>query len=264
MILLFTDFGVAGPYVGQMKSVLLDRAPGVAVVDLQHDAPAFRPNEAGYLLAALMPYAPPSCVMLCVVDPGVGTDRRPVVVRLGDRWLVGPDNGLFAPALRRAARDRAWREAWVVDWRPEHLSRSFHGRDLFAPVAARLAAALAEGARGLDLGAAAGIAATAVTLESLVMPPDDSARIVYVDGYGNAMTGLEADTLSEDTILRVADQSLRRAGTFGEVPVGTPFWYENAVGLAEVAVREGSAATVVGLAVGDPVSIEGASDRPPW
>ena len=107
MILLFTDFGIAGPYVGQMKTELAERASGIPVVDLQHDAPAFRPVEAGQLLAALVPYAPPACVMLCVVDPGVGTDRRALVLRLGDRWLVGPDNGLFAPSIRRAARDGA-------------------------------------------------------------------------------------------------------------------------------------------------------------
>lgn len=135
MILVFTDFGHAGPYMGEMRAALLRRAPAVPVVDLMADAPAFRPDLAAYLLAALWPTALPGDVLLAVVDPGVGTARRPLAVEVDGRWLVGPDNGLFEPILRRAGR---W-QGHAIAWRPERLSTSFHGRDLFAPVAAGLA-----------------------------------------------------------------------------------------------------------------------------
>src|SRR5580704_8992644 len=127
MIVLFTDFGLAGPYTGQMKAVLQQRAPTVPVIDLFADAPERNPRAAAYLLAAYAPWFPPGSVLLCVVDPGVGGTRAPLVASLDGRWFVGPDNGLFAIALRRAASA----QVWEITWRPETLSASFHGRDLF-------------------------------------------------------------------------------------------------------------------------------------
>ncbi|HTH15572.1 MAG TPA: SAM-dependent chlorinase/fluorinase, partial [Magnetospirillum sp.] len=125
---IFTDFGPSGPYVGQMKCALMMHAPGLPVVELMSDAPAVNPHAAAYLLAALLPYWPASMVVAAVVDPGVGGDRRPVMAEVDGRWLVGPDNGLFELALRRGERVRCWE----IAWRPERLSASFHGRDLFA------------------------------------------------------------------------------------------------------------------------------------
>jgi len=240
MIVLFTDFGRGGPYVGQMAAVLAARAPGVPVIDLMHDAPAFGPRPAAYLLAALAERLPVGTVVLGVVDPGVGTERRPVVMRAGGRWYVGPDNGLFAVAARRAGAAEAWR----IDWRPSALSATFHGRDLFAPVAAMLATGAAP-------------PGPPVPPQSVDRPdwPDDLAEIVYVDDYGNAMTGLRAGLLAEEARLAVAGRSLARARTFGDRPPGTPFWYENSSGLAEVAVAQGSAAALLGLAPGAAVAV---------
>ncbi len=129
MIVLFTDFGVAGPYVGQMKAVLYREAPGVPVVDLFADAPAARPKPSAYLLAAYAAWFPPGSVLLAVVDPGVGGSRAAVVVEADGRRYVGPDNGLFELVVRRAKTVRFRR----ISWRPRGLSASFHGRDLFAP-----------------------------------------------------------------------------------------------------------------------------------
>ena len=239
MIALFTDFGLEGPYVGQMKAVLLSQAPGVAVLDLMADAPACDPRRAAYLLAALAPEMPAGTVLLCVVDPGVGTRRAAMVAELDGRWLVGPDNGLFEPLSRRAGSARFWE----IAWRPERLSASFHGRDLFAPVAARLAAGLSPEAAGCRPFTPAG------------RPdwPDDLAEVVYLDHYGNAMTGLRAATLSPEARLEVGGHRLLRARTFGDVPAGAAFWYENANGLAEIAVNGGNARQVLGLSLGFPV-----------
>jgi len=135
MIVLFTDFGLDGPYVGQMKAVLHRDAPGVPVIDLFADAPAFDAKRSAYLLAAYAEEFPAPTVFLAVVDPGVGGARRPLMVEADGRRYVGPDNGLFEIVWRRARR----RRGGAITWRPERLSASFHGRDLFAPVAARLA-----------------------------------------------------------------------------------------------------------------------------
>ena len=135
MIFIFTDFGLEGPYVGQMKAVLACEAPGVPVIDLFADLPAFDAQAAAYLLAAYGGRLPAGGVCLSVIDPGVGGARAPLALSADGRWYVGPDNGLFAIVARRAESLEAWR----ITWRPAGLSASFHGRDLFAPVAARLA-----------------------------------------------------------------------------------------------------------------------------
>ncbi len=244
MIALFTDFGLSGPYLGQVRAVLARAAPEVPVVDLFAEAPAYDVEAAAYLLAAYAPAFDEGDVLLCVVDPEVGTDARtPAVVHADGRLFVGPDNGLFNVVARRA-RTLRW---WEITWRPERLSASFHGRDLFAPVAARLARGGAV--PGAEVDAAARIRAGW---------PDDLARIVYIDRFGNAMTGLRAKTLGPGTVIEAGGRPLSFARTFGAVAEGTAFWYENANGLAEIAVHRGRAAEVLGLGLGDPVRVRGA------
>jgi len=241
MIVLFTDFGLEGPYVGQMKSVLQAHAPAVPVIDLFADAPSLEPQLAAYLLAAYANEFAPGTVFLCVVDPGVGGDRAPVIAKADGRRFVGPGNGLFEIVLRRARR----RSLRRIDWRPERLSASFHGRDLFAPVAAMLAT-------GGD------VPATALPFDG-GRPgadwPDELARIVYVDRYGNAMTGWRASATTARTRLRLGDLVIPRARTFSDVQPGEAFWYENANGLVEIAVNRGRACERLGLGVGSIVAI---------
>src|SRR6201982_3081274 len=129
IIALFTDFGLEGPYTGQGKIVLHQIAPGVPVVDLFADLPAAKPQPAAYLLAAYGEWFSPGTVILAVVDPGVGGERAAVVVEADSRWYVGPDNGLLELVTRRAGRTRSWE----ISVRPEEISASFHGRDLFVP-----------------------------------------------------------------------------------------------------------------------------------
>jgi S-adenosylmethionine hydrolase len=240
MIVLFTDFGLEGPYTGQVKAVLHRSAPGSAVIDLFADAPTADPRAAAYLLAAYAAWFPPETVFLSVVDPGVGGARAAVVVESDGRWFVGPDNGLFELVRRRGSVVRSWE----IDWRSEALSASFHGRDLFAPVAAELARGQRPAAapRPGDVG-------------RIPDWPDDLAEIVYLDHYGNALTGLRASTLPPSARLTVANRVLSRARTFSDVPRGEAFWYENSNGLAEIAVNSGRANTVLGLRIGSLVSV---------
>ncbi|WEX86591.1 SAM-dependent chlorinase/fluorinase [Sinorhizobium garamanticum] len=239
MIVLFTDFGLSGPYTGQMKAVLHREAPGIPVIDLFADAPATNPAASAYLLAAYAVWFPADTVFLCVVDPGVGGTRPAVVVQADRRWYVGPGNGLFELVQRRAGKTRSWE----IDWRPEQLSASFHGRDLFAPVAAMLARSEPPPGQPRD--------------DSGRRPdwPDDLAEIVYLDHYGNAMTGLRAAMLPADAKLVAAGRVLERTRTFSDRLPGSAFWYENSNGLAEIAVNQGRADRELGLAVGSPVEI---------
>jgi len=253
LIVLFTDFGLTGPYVGQVKAALIQEAPGVPIVDLMHDAPTFHPKAAAYLLAAFIDEFPPDSLFLCVVDPGVGTESRlPISLTVDRRRFVGPNNGLFSVVARRARQV----QATEITWRPHRLSASFHGRDLFAPVAAMLA-------RGES------VIGRPLAVESVIMPswPQELAQVIYIDHFGNAMTGLRAEGLhtSQRIVMPTnmdhqphtapaTDTVLHYARTFGEVPAGRGFWYENANGLVEIAVNQGNAARQFGLQVGSPVT----------
>jgi hypothetical protein len=241
MIFLFTDFGAADLYVGQVKAVLHQYAPDARVVDLLHDAPAFNVKAGAHLLAALAARLPQGSVTMAVVDPGVGGAREAVAVLADDRWFVGPDNGLISVVAERAARS----EVFTIGWRPEDLSASFHGRDLFAPVAAMLARGDRQGAR---LGRKAELAGN--------FGAGDLAEVIYVDHYGNAMTGLRAGRLPLNGRLVVDGRRYPRVRVFSDVPRGAYLWYENSLGLAEMAAHAGNAAAQLDLKTGAAVTIE--------
>ncbi|MHA1565382.1 MAG: SAM hydrolase/SAM-dependent halogenase family protein [Alphaproteobacteria bacterium] len=243
MILLFTDFGAAGPYLGQMRAVLAEHAPAVPVIDMLSDAPPFDARAGAYLLAAYAKSYPAGSVFLCVVDPGVGSDRAPAVLTADGQQFVGPENGLFSQVARRAGQAQ-WSE---IGWRPATgMSATFHGRDLFAPVAAWLAG-----------GEAVAAQLTPRPLAALLRPdwPEDLPEICYIDHYGNAVTGLRANTLPLECTLSLADRRLSRATTFVDRQPGEAFWYENANGLVEIAVSQGRADTGLSLRVGTPVTL---------
>lgn len=245
MIVLYTDFGIDDPYVGQMKAALLRHGQhDVPIVDLLHRVPDFAARAGAHLLAALARSFDPGTVFLAVVDPGVGSGRSAVVLEADGKCYLGPDNGLLGVVAARAQALRTWR----IAWRPNGLSASFHGRDLFAPVAARIAAGnwpaeALEESDGLDHP----------------LPADDLAEVIYIDHYGNAMTGMRAARVPRDAVLAVGATRIAPARVFAEVPPGQAFWYENSVGLVEIAVNRGSAALVLSLAVGSTVALEARS-----
>jgi hypothetical protein len=172
-------------------------------------------------------------VILSVVDPGVGGERLPVVLHADRRWFVGPDNGLFN-AIALQASMAEW---YFIGWRPDTLSASFHGRDLFAPVAARIARndfTWGHPWQGPDLQDW----------------PADLAEVIYFDHYGNAITGLRYRPEWNGRALRVNDLSIPQASTFCEVGKGHAFWYRNSMDLVEVAVNQDRADRCLGLTVG--------------
>lgn len=240
MFVLFTDFGLEGPYTGQMKAVLIGEAPGVPVVDLCADLSPFEAQGAAYLLAAYLDAFPADAVFVCVVDPGVGSSRDGLVLKADGQHFVGPDNGLLALVARRAAAASAWR----ITWTPERLSASFHGRDLFAPVAARLARGEAPPGEPLPREAV-----------DRADWPNDLARIVYIDRYGNLVSGHRATGVPEIAAIGAGRHRIAHGGTFSAVPPNTAFWYANANGLIEIAVNQGRADTELGVSVGAAIEV---------
>ncbi|MBD3669202.1 MAG: SAM-dependent chlorinase/fluorinase [Gammaproteobacteria bacterium] len=235
MIVLFTDFGFNGPYLGQMKAVLTEMAPSEVVLDLMADAPMFRPRASAHLLSAYSTGFAPGTVFLCVVDPGVGSQRRALVIRAREQYFIGPDNGLFY----RLLNEHPEAQVWQIPYEPDRLSASFHGRDLFAPVAARIAHGEPVPGQSLPVRELVG-----------AKWPKTLQEILYIDHYGNAITGLREGDIGSDVGINIAGENLMHARTFSDVENGALFWYINSSGLVEIAQNGGSAAKHLGLTIG--------------
>ncbi len=241
MIILFTDYGLEGPYIGQVEAVLQQQAPGIRVINLFADLPRQNPKAGAYLLAAYCKDFPEESIFFCVIDPGVGCFAdKPVALKIDNRWFVGPDNGLFDLVARTGGNINCWE----IIWRPEKLSNSFHGRDLYAPICAKLA-------NGEDPPG------EKKAWQDRHAWPDDCYEIIYIDHFGNAMTGVRADQLNKNAVITVGNKRINYSDTFSSVDLGQIFWYENSNGLVEIAVNQGSATDVLPLKLGDEVSIDG-------
>lgn len=191
-------------------------------------------KASAHLLAALLARVPDGSVTMAVVDPGVGSSREAVALLVDGKWLVGPDNGLLSVAAARAKRQ----EVYQIGWRPKELSDSFHGRDLFAPVAAMLARSARKSAK-----------LRRSTL-SMSFGADDLHEVIYVDHFGNVMTGLRASAVAPRRALRLNGRTVQHARIFSEVSPGQLFWYENSIGLVEIAANSASAQRILGAGVG--------------
>lgn len=239
-IYFFTDFGTDGPYLGQMETAVLALAPSARVINLLADAPASNPRASAYLLAALLPELPENAILVCVIDPGVGGERDALLLRTGARTLIGPDNGLLAVCAGIDPRASVLR----ILHDKSQLSASFHGRDLFAPVAARVWC-------GKDV--------PLESLDSAIMVgadwPGVLEEVIYIDHYGNAMTGLPAAYLRDTAKIVIGQHVLRHAPVFSAASDANPFWYRNSCGLIELAVNQGRAEEQLGLSVGSRLSI---------
>jgi S-adenosylmethionine hydrolase len=237
-IVLFTDFGPSGPYIGQMESVLRQAAPDVPVINLLSNAPTADPRLSSYLLAALRHSFPGNSIFLAVVDPGVGGQRRAVVLQADGQTFGGPDNGLLNTVAVQSTNTQ-WSE---IIWKPEQCSMSFHGRDLFAPVAAMLSINAADDLlRPFDRN-------------DLSDWPQDLAALIYFDYYGNAMTGLRYCAAFSGKILTINGFAIKQADTFGAVEEHQAFWYQNSNSMVEIAVNKGRAEQQLDLKLGLQVS----------
>jgi S-adenosylmethionine hydrolase len=215
-----------------MKAVLYSGCPRASVVDVSHEVPAFDIEAGAFLLWAGTRSFPPGAVHLAVVDPGVGTTSRRLAVRCGGRFYVGPDNGLFTLVLDEFAL-----EAAVELEARSGASRTFEGRDVFAPAAA----ALASGERLSALGRPAA---------NLARLPARPPRVLWVDGFGNLVTSLRPPLRG----VRINGREITsQAATFGEAPEDVPFMYPGSLGYVEIGVREGRADRLLEAQTGTPV-----------
>ncbi len=247
-IALLTDFGHADHYVGVLHAVIEREAPGAVRIDLGHGLEAGDIWGACFQLRCAWPHLPVDCVVLAVVDPGVGTGRRAVAVTVGSRSLVAPDNGIAAAVPKANA-------VAVLDWRRMGLdepSKTFHGRDLFAPAAARLAG----GADARDFGKEI----DTCTLMRCPLPEPAvtgsaiNGVILHVDGFGNLVTNVRADEIGRSaTATWRAGRTSRRVETYGEAEAEEVVLLEGSAGYLELAVNCGSAAEATGLERGDAV-----------
>jgi S-adenosylmethionine hydrolase len=259
VITLTTDFGYADAYIGAMKGVILGICPNSTLVDISHEIPPQAVRQAAYVLSAAAPYFPPKTVHLVVVDPGVGTSRRPIAVETQrPAYYVAPDNGVLSLAI---ASDPVQRAVHLTDprfQRPE-VSATFHGRDIFAPATAHLAAGLdlhelGEPIRPSDL--------TALPVPQPVQHANGTwlAEIMHIDYFGNLITNFVPPSSSIELSVTTDNTYLPGiARTFADVMPGELLAYIGSSGYLELAVREGNAHTTTGLGIGDSIQIEAQS-----
>lgn len=255
-VFLLTDFGTSDHYVAAMKAVVLVRCPDVRFVDITHDVAPQAVEQGAYLLESTWPWLPEGSVVLAVVDPGVGSDREPAVFFHEGKCLVGPNNGLFG-FLPAGAEGR------VLD-RPkfwlEEVSPTFHGRDIFAPCAAFVAA----GGHWARLGS---MSTARVRLDNAEQTVDElagkevTARIIHIDHFGNAITSMRftgGDEFGATVKVQLeSGQEVPVKNTYADMAPGEAIAYRGSTGRMEIAVRNGNARAALGLKVGDLVLVKG-------
>jgi S-adenosyl-L-methionine hydrolase (adenosine-forming) len=263
-ITFLSDYGLSDEFVGVVHGVIAEICPDANVIDISHGVPRQDVQAGALMLARALPYMPAG-VHLAVVDPEVGARRRAVALRSGDRLLVGPDNGLLTPAAERFDGVAEAVEISASPWRLEPVSATFHGRDVFAPVAARLAcgAPLASAGTPLDPG-------ELIVLERTQPRQEQDALVAHVvatDSFGNVILDAGFGDLMErrlklgDAIAARAEARRVRgvvARTFSDVGAGALIVYEDAGGALALAVNGGNAAALLGLRAGDEVRLESA------
>lgn len=257
-IVLLTDFGAGDWYAGVLKGVLLERAPGATLVDLSHAVPPGDVRTGAFVLENAWRWFPSGSVFLVVVDPGVGTKRRPLAVRAEERFFVGPDNGVLTPAIAVAGAEVRRIDPAAVP--VESVSPTFHGRDLFAPAAALLHGGTALDSLGPEVTdpARLGPEALLVSQHRLV------GHIIYVDRFGNCISDIPGDALLSflaegEAAPRVSVGSLVIEGlvlAYGEAGEAEACALIGSSGRLEIALRGGDARQRFGLAVGQTVEVQ--------
>ena len=263
IITLTTDFGQTDSYVGAMKGVILGIAPEARIVDVTHNVHPQDIYQAAYMLQTFYRYFPIGTVHLIVVDPGVGSTRRAIAVETPEAWFVAPDNGVLTDVWRDAVKRWSTEEYRAVEltdqrfWRAE-LSKTFHGRDIFAPVAAHLARGTPLEQFGPGL-----IALTEAELAGPMFEPDQGlvGRVVHIDHFGNCITNITSWHVQQgglDQNLTVEINNHTVTGlmqTYADVPVGALLALIGSSDQLEIALRNGNAADLLRANVGDVVRV---------
>jgi S-adenosylmethionine hydrolase len=247
LITLTTDFGTADHFVAAMKGVILNLAPRARIVDITHEIAPFDVNEAEFVIAQAWSWFPQGTVHVVVVDPGVGSERRPILVEAGGHFFVGPDNGVFSMIYSVAThRVRVISNAKLMR---REISRTFHGRDIFAPAAAHLVLKTPPARFGK------------VMTDYVRSPLAPAGMILQVDRFGNLITNFHIDRFSgiktQPFELRIAGEKIRRlALTYSETEIGEVFVIVGSSGYLEIAANQENAAKKLGCGSGTPVELK--------
>ena len=259
VITLTSDFGLKDPFVGVMKGRIYSHFPLAKIVDLTHEIVAHWPAEAGFWLRRSFPYFPAGSVHVAVVDPGVGTARDIVLIESHQHWFLAPDNGLLAPIVEHDSAASIWR---LNNERLQALglakpSSTFHGRDIFAPVAAELAAGRW---RAETIGERVQSVIPAWVDEPEVGLDSIAGVVITIDHFGNLLTNIESALLERwvEPRVHIGQAILPLRCTYGDVAPGQPIALINSFGVVEIAVAEGRACDVLGLSRGAPVVLRDA------
>jgi S-adenosylmethionine hydrolase len=242
VITLTTDFGTRDPYVAEMKAVILNLSPDVQFVDVTHDVATHDVVEGGLAVEAIAAVCPPGTIHVAVVDPGVGTSRRGLVVAAGGQLFVGPDNGIFTAALSLA--DWQAFDLRAAAYRRAAVSATFHGRDVFGPAAAHLSLGVVPSGFGPPVGDPVRLA----WAESREVGGGVEGRVIHVDRFGNLITSIDADAVERVgrtggvASVRIARREMSLVRTYGDLAAGEAGALVGSHGRLEVFVREGSAA----------------------
>ncbi len=255
LITLLTDFGTQDTFVGVLKGVIKSLAPEVEIVDLTHHVPPQDIGAGAFLLKTAYRFFPPGTIHLAVVDPGVGGTRRPVAAHIGDFTYVCPDNGLLSHVLS----ENTLHQAVTLDNACYHLpqvSRTFHGRDIFAPAAAHLA----DGVSLDSLGTPADTLETFPVSQPLVFGDTVICHVIYSDVFGNVFLDLTEDRANAWGVSRFAIPVSGQVipgpfNSYSDVPEGTPLALFGSSGHLEIAARNGNAREQLGLTIGDTVTV---------
>ena len=257
VITITTDFGHQGPFVATMKGRMLAHLPSARIIDVTHEVPVYWPAEAGFWLARAYAYFPTGSVHVAVVDPGVGTARDIIVVAASGHAFLAPDNGLLAPVVARSSSPSIFRldtSKVIARFKLPVPSATFHGRDLFAPIGAELAAGRVAPA---DLGPKTIDIVPSWVEEPAVTPDQVSGVIITIDHFGNLITNIDAELIRgfPAPVVRTGGHQLPLRRTYGDVRPGEFLALVNSFGVIEIARAEQSAAEALGLGRGAPVTI---------
>ncbi len=256
IITLLSDFGYKDHYVGVMKGVILSINPSVNIVDISHGVAPQNVIHGALLLNQAYAYFPPGTIHVAVVDPGVGTTRKPILICAENCYFVGPDNGIFGliyPQLNKYTVYELTNKHYFL--RPENST--FHGRDIFAPVAAHLSQGVSPAELGHEYRTFQSTSLPAPTMEQAIL----SGTIIYSDTFGNLVTNISSRYLPSPMgrgCLRVRAKGLAVSGicrNYEDVEKGNPLAIIGSFGLIELSVREGNASSLFGLREGDPVMV---------
>jgi len=257
VITITTDFGHEGPFVATVKGRILARLPEARIIDVTHEVPVYWPAEAGFWLARAYPYFPRGAVHVAVVDPGVGTKRDIIVVLADGHLFLAPDNGLLAPVVTRVAGAMIHRldlPRVTSRFNLPPSSATFHGRDIFAPLAAEIAAGRASPA---DLGPEITDIVPSWVDEPTVSAGQVAGVVITIDHFGNLITNIDARLIEgfQTPVVRTGGHRFALRRTYGDVQPGDFLGLVNSFGVVEIARAEQSAAEALGLGRGAPVTI---------